>query len=64
MTGFFDCQGADYDTASKSIVFLTHNEVEKYSDARGTFEIWLKQPGTNVFRNYSGPTSRDRGQNS
>lgn len=37
------------DQVSKAVVFLEHDSVETYSDARGTFEVWLKQPNTNLF---------------
>jgi hypothetical protein len=42
-----DSQGLD--EVSKAVVFLEHDSVETYSDARGTFEVWLKQPNTNLF---------------
>jgi hypothetical protein len=39
----------DLDGISKTVVFLQHDYVETFSNEKGTFEVWLKQPNTNVF---------------
>ncbi len=43
------CGAQSIDTVSKSVVFLQHDYIETYSDQRGTFEVWLKRPGTNFL---------------
>lgn len=45
----FVCFSQALDKVSKSVVFLSHDYVETFSDKRGTFEVWLKQAGTNFF---------------
>ena len=38
------------DAVAKSVVFLQHTFIETISTDKGTLEIWLKEPNTNVFQ--------------
>jgi hypothetical protein len=46
---FAKIEAQNLDGISKTVVFLEHDFVETVSDEKGTFEVWLKQPNTNVF---------------
>ena len=57
LSDVFRCSAQDVNTISDSIVYLNHTSVETYSDKTNTYEIWLKQPGTNGFK----PKLRENG---
>lgn len=57
LTAAFQACAQGLEIVSKTVVFLEHDFVETYTDERGTFEIWLKQPNTNQFSPKMGSTS-------